>query len=93
MCGQAGYEPCLSRITGRPIKSNHMPRVRAGKQDHMAATLPREAVFGEDFWLWVHRFFGLPESRYERKVEPGEWAALYQEHPELHPADQYHGEF
>jgi hypothetical protein len=93
LCGQAGYSPCISRTTGKPMKSSHMPRRVAGKSDHLAATLPRDAVFGEDFWLWVHRFFGLPESSYERKVAPAEWAALYQEHPEMDSTNQYHGEF
>lgn len=93
MCGAAGYSPCISRTTGREMKGNHGPRASAGRHDHLNATLRKIDGMDEQFWMWVHRFFGLSQHDYPVKLHPREWTELYQQYPELNPADQYHGEW
>jgi hypothetical protein len=34
-CGAAGFDPCLHRISGKPLKSFHMSRAIEGRNDHL----------------------------------------------------------
>lgn len=75
------------------MKGFHCVRRVTGRHDHLNDTLRKLDGMDEEFWMWVHRTFGLSEYDYPTKLHPREWTEFYQKFPELDPRNQYHGSF
>jgi hypothetical protein len=91
LCGAKGYDPCLSRTTGKAMKGNHGPRARAGRHDAINEAMRKLDGMDEQFWQWAWIYMGLRQGDYPGEVTLASWNELYAAHPEIDPTDQYHG--
>ena len=93
VCGAPGYDPCISRSTGKPMSGFHCPRRTQGRHDVLNEQVRKLDGIDDNFWAWVWMKLGLKEGDYPLKMLPSDWDALYAECPEVDPRNQYHGTF
>lgn len=93
VCGVGGSDPCLSRTTGKVMKSNHGPRAQAGKNVILNADVQK--IEGDDdaetMWMFTWLTFGLQQRTYPKYIPLDKWNELHQKFPEL--TNQYWGAF
>jgi hypothetical protein len=95
MCGASGYDPCIHRTTGKPLKSFHHVRRTEGRNDvlnRQVAQIEKQED-AERFFMFAWIVFGLKQNQYPTYIPLEEWQELYKEHPDYDPGNQYRGEW
>jgi hypothetical protein len=77
------------------MKSFHTPRRCKGRNEVLNAMVAKLDGVGEvaEFLMFSWLTLGGTESNCPVKYPAEAWNRLYQDYPELHPAQQYHGEW
>lgn len=77
------------------MKSFHTPRRTKGRDEVLNSIVAELDRLGEtdEFLAWSWLILGGKEGNCPHKYSTKQWNELYEKHPELHPADQYHGTF